>query len=238
MKMKFLASIGVVSIISSLLGTSSLANDSITQNNLYNYFDELSEYNINFSLTEFLDIAQFAYLEMDSVTESMKEIILDSREKIIFNTTWTIDNSCWTYDSNGNRVDLPDFYDLFPSDWEVPAKQDDNIEIASFADLARTTVLFDETVSISYAGSQNTKDFHTWHFAYPHYTTIRATSIPGSTYNVGFTNNGVSIGWLANQTINSAGLTTYLAGSEDDTYGARASTYSTPGDARMLITYE
>lgn len=238
MKRKILTTFLTMFMMFSATNITSFAAENVTQSDLNSYYDNLNTYSTSLSLNDFLDVAQYAYRDIDLASDLMKEKIVNAREEIILNTTWTIDNQCWTYDENGERVDLPEFYDIFPADWDLPKEKTDNTEVTIFADMLRSNVIFNDSVPIRAVGSSIASDFHTWSYAYPHVTNVKATAIPGGTYNVGFTTNGISVGSLVKQTLSSPGLTCSLGAAEGNKHGARVSTYSTTGYATMVISYE
>ena len=80
---------------------------------------------------------EYAYMDIDSATPVMKEKILAARNAAIFNQSWTYlaENDGVTaggIDFNTNTMqELPDFYDIFPADWEVPSADDDDKQNAA-----------------------------------------------------------------------------------------------------------
>lgn len=86
---------------------------------------------------EVVAAAEYAYMDIDSATPAMQEKILEARNIIIFSQSWT---NLAEYDGVTVKVidfktnttyNLPDFYDLFPADWEVPSAESMPIETES-----------------------------------------------------------------------------------------------------------
>lgn len=86
---------------------------------------------------EVMAAAEYAYMDIDSATPVMQEKILDARNTIIFSQSWTNLAECdgvtvKAIDIKTNTTyDLPDFYDIFPADWEVPSADDDDKQNAA-----------------------------------------------------------------------------------------------------------
>lgn len=64
----------------------------------------------------------YAYMNIHSVEPNLIPVILEARNRIIFSSSWTDDNTEGTIlDENGNIIEtVPLFHDVFPADWEVP----------------------------------------------------------------------------------------------------------------------
>lgn len=67
-------------------------------------------------------IEHYAYMDIHSAEPEFVPVILEARNRIIFSHSWTdkeVNGS--VLDEEGNVIEtLPCFYDIFPSDWEVP----------------------------------------------------------------------------------------------------------------------
>lgn len=63
-----------------------------------------------------------AYQDLNEADPEMKKQILEARETIIFSRGWVANGATGrVLDANGNVIkELPQFEDIFPSDWEVP----------------------------------------------------------------------------------------------------------------------
>ena len=68
------------------------------------------------------NIQYYANLSTENVDDSLKEIILAARNKIIFRYSWVSDEvNGRVCDENGTIIEeLPHFSDLFPEDWDEP----------------------------------------------------------------------------------------------------------------------
>ena len=67
------------------------------------------------------DIQYYAYLDLDSAEEEIKDVILAARNLIIHRQSYVVEGEAVITDKNGNIVrEVPKFYDLFPEDWDVP----------------------------------------------------------------------------------------------------------------------
>lgn len=191
--------------------------------------------------------ADYAYMNVDSATPAMKEKILAARNAIIFSRGWTnladYDGvTAGVIDFNTNtKQELPDFYDIFPADWEVPSSVDGNEnvtnEVAVPNSVANFYLLrrFPNLALSAPPSTGNTPSFYNFTSTGLNYA-VYAESLPGATWNCGFSNaNGVSIAYRTNM---SAGEGLYLAGSASgSSWGIRASTYSTPGSADIRFGY-
>lgn len=66
---------------------------------------------------------ELAYLDLASVSSSMKTAVLAARSRIIASTSWVADDvTGYIYDADGNIIDiLSHFSEIFPADWEIPS---------------------------------------------------------------------------------------------------------------------
>lgn len=74
-----------------------------------------------------MEAAPYAYMDLNAVQDTAtKEKILEARNTIIFNQSWTAEEGL-----EAGVIDLetgewieqaPYFYDIFPADWEIPNK--------------------------------------------------------------------------------------------------------------------
>lgn len=67
-------------------------------------------------------IEHYAYMDIHSAEPEFVPVILEARNRIIFSHSWTDKEvSGRILDEEGNMIEaVPCFYDIFPSDWEVP----------------------------------------------------------------------------------------------------------------------
>lgn len=71
------------------------------------------------------ELEALAYMDLDTADEAQKEKILAARNEIIIHTQWETGNPEFlSYVENPVKREFgfaPDFYDIFPADWEIPA---------------------------------------------------------------------------------------------------------------------
>ncbi|MGO4789056.1 hypothetical protein AB4124_16675 [Paenibacillus sp. 2KB_20] len=181
---------------------------------------------------------ELAYQDLDLSPEEWKDEILDARNSIIYSTSWTVDGQVAYELPDGTIEELPEFSDLFP-DWEVPKLKED----VRKEQLAKLTAYDFQILAANYVGfvylfepsnSSATLPFYTFYTSANRVTMI-ADSLPGTSYNGGFTNidTGADLGYVNNV---KQGGKIYLTNPVRNTaYGARASTYSTTGYAQMSV---
>lgn len=180
-----------------------------------------------------LTVKDFAYMDIETAPAALKDDILESREAIIFDKSWTVDGQCYVINEDGTREDLPEFYDLFPSNWDIP--QADARQNLSSRALARySSPFFRDYVKLYYASnSQSAYTFYTFQATG---ATIYswASSLYGSSCNIGYSNGtGASIGYKTYLGVGEKfACSTYNGG----IYGVRASTYSSVGNAMMNVS--
>lgn len=63
---------------------------------------------------------ELAYCILAEVPEEWRDKVLAARNEIINSTSWTVDGAGAILHSDGTIEELPDFYDLFPQDWDIP----------------------------------------------------------------------------------------------------------------------
>lgn len=192
--------------------------------------------------------AEYAYMDIDSATPAMQEKILAARNAAIFNRSWTYlaENDGVTagvIDFNtGAKQELPDFYDLFPADWEVPsADNSDNKNAAAGVAVPNSVANFylikpfPALYLSAPPATSNTPNF--WNFTSTGLNyAVYAETLTGASWNCGYSDAyGNSIVYGERMP---AGTGLYLAGTARGTsWGMRASTYSTPGPADIRFGY-
>lgn len=203
--------------------------------------DEIKEAQKRIGKMRSADISKYAYLDIDTEMASIEEKISNSRKEIIYNNSWVADGyTAYIGDvRTGKEEALPNFNDLFP-DWDLPIE--DTVEISynntdsEIMPLA-STYIFNNLVYLYNPGVVISRPFFT--------TTIGrnvqelrsfATSLPGTSCNIGFTNMNTnqSITYGSNL---SAWQYVRILGSKNSLVpiGVRASTNSTQGNARMVV---
>ncbi|OMC73042.1 hypothetical protein BK121_09030 [Paenibacillus odorifer] len=193
--------------------------------NQQNYFASLSE-------------EKLAYQDVDAAPTEWKDDILNARNSIIYSTSWTVDGQVGYELPDGMLVALPEFSDLFPG-WDVPKLKEDvrkeqltKPQTYDFHTLAANYVGFVYLFEPSNSGAS--LPFYTFYSSANRVTMI-GDSLPGTSYNAGFTNlnTGSDVGYANNLP---QGGKLYLTKLNSNTaYGARASTYSTTGYAQMSV---
>ncbi|MBY0164810.1 hypothetical protein V4V36_24260 [Paenibacillus lautus] len=181
---------------------------------------------------------ELAYQNLDVAPEEWKDEILEARNSIIYSTSWTVDGQVAYELPDGTIEELPEFSDLFP-DWDVPRLKEDvrkqqlaNLKAYDFQILAANYVGF--VYLFEPSDSSATLPFYTFYSSAKR-VTMTADSLPGTSYNGGFTNidTGADLGYVNNVR---QGGKIYLTNPVRNTaYGARASTYSTTGYAQMSV---
>ena len=73
-------------------------------------------------------VKQLAYSNYESASNEMKAKILEARNSLIYSTSWVANGASGRIvDETGNVIEvLPDFYELYPKDWEIPTVEIDN----------------------------------------------------------------------------------------------------------------
>ena len=68
------------------------------------------------------EVIYYAYMNVETAEESIKMKILQARNIIISNSSWTADGvkGCEENEEDGTVRELPQFSEMFPSDWEMP----------------------------------------------------------------------------------------------------------------------
>ncbi len=92
------------------------------------------------SLDEYIEAARYAYLDAEAYPE-MQERIISARNTIIFAESWTVEpGQAWIETASGEIRELPDFYSIFPADWDIPVNSEEAIAQStnSYADIAES----------------------------------------------------------------------------------------------------
>jgi len=185
-----------------------------------------------------LSSEQLAYADLDAAPEEWKEAILDSREAIIYSTSWTVDGQMSIEHADGTIEELPEFSDLFP-DWDVPnLYETEPTSLTARADTPNMRLSVASYVGFVYlfAPSDTSASLPFYSFSSSaNRVTMQASSLPGTSWNGGFTNlnTGSDVG---HYTYLSASSRIHLNTPNSSTfYGARASTFSTTGSALMSV---
>ncbi|MBP1988887.1 hypothetical protein [Paenibacillus eucommiae] len=186
-----------------------------------------------------LSSEQLAYSDLDAAPEEWKDAILDARKTIIYSTSWTVDGQVSAELPDGTNEELPEFSDLFPG-WDVPKLNEDvrNEGLAQVENQEFKKIPVANYVGFVYlfepSNTSATLPFYTF-FSSVNRVTMEADSLPGTSWNGGYTNidTGADVGYYNNMSL---GGKIYLTNPNSSTaYGARVSTYSTTGYAQMSV---
>lgn len=190
------------------------------------------------------EAAAYAYMDLESASDEMKEKILAARETIIYSQGWVADGfSAVVTRADGTVESLPTFSELFP-EWEMP-----DVEVTQ-EELENSAVTFEDSIaqpmSASYywfypylrnpSDSVNTSPFCSYTH-YGSYVTTYVSSLSASeNCNIGYSNTstGKSLGYQNNLAVGES-ITLYTLYSGSIPLGIRASTFSTPGYSTMLV---
>jgi len=175
----------------------------------------------------------YAYLDLATASDDLVPLILEAREAIIYSQAWTVDGACVIVRADGTIKNLPEFYDLFPG-WDIPVLSDSTKAAKVPAAITRA-VLFNGNVYITTPPSNTASTpFYYINSSGRDVTTV-ASTIPGSSYNLGYSDSaGNSIGWAGYL---AAGYGLKLVNpTSGNTYSVRASTYSTSGNASITVS--
>ena len=179
-----------------------------------------------------IELSQYDYAYMDIATapEELIATILEARNTIIFDQSWTVDGQCAMVCPDGTIEELLEFSELFPG-WDIPVY---NAQATKTANNITRAASFNGNVYITTPPSNTiSTPFYTF-TASSKSVDSYASSIPGSSYNLGYANSaGSSIGWA---TYMPAGYgLALLKPTSGAKYSVRASTYSTSGTARLTV---
>ncbi len=215
-------------------------------------------YDIENSLDE---AEKYAYMDIDKAPDYLQDDILEARNQIIFSQGWTADGiNGYVCDlETGEKLyDLPKFSELFP-DWDIPKMKDTiSDDLQSRVEMERVTdpsegkllsitprkldtLIYKNVYLRSPSSSADTSNFAT----YKNFLGGGITAGPNQLYasetaNVGISNasTGESLGYK-NYLYPGQGVHVsipYTYGRFN--VGLRASTYSTPGYADMIGSYD
>lgn len=158
---------------------------------------------------------RLAYLDLNSATSyAEKEQILAARYAIIYgDQAWTVDHAVSVLNyTTGTVTALPDFYDLFPDDWDIPAISDGH-SVASASGVAKPSSNVEFVGNVSIVASTGHQGSIVPFFRF---TCIKnnvpiglyLSSFPGTNYNAGFCDEytGKGIGWCPGLVVRETGL--------------------------------
>lgn len=176
-----------------------------------------------------MSVEEMAYCDLETTPAALHDEIIAARKEIIYNQSWTVDGQCVLIAPDGTVEKLPEFYDLFPADWEVPTSSPDAEEIVPYAN----EIFFSGRIFLPLPRDVMTTPFYSF---IGNGSTVRMSlsDLPGATCNMGFTNltSNKDVGHVEDKP---AGYTLMIRASSNITYGARASTHSITGYARARV---
>lgn len=179
-----------------------------------------------------------AYTDLANAPAELQEKILEERYKIIYSSSWSVDGSGVYIDPDGREEKLPLFSDLFP-DWDVPQMDEktrlESLEMIEEQMMSRTPEFVGWVYLRDPSAAQSTKPFYGFDKGLASYAKLEASSLPGSSFNGGFTNmnTGQDLIYKNNMAV---GAVLKLDSLQNNViYGARASTYSTIGDGLLKV---
>lgn len=169
-----------------------------------------------------MSVEELAYCNLETAPAALQDEIVAAREDIIYSKSWTVGGQCVLICPDGTVEDLPEFYDLFPADWDIPASAVDSVDITPYAG------------EIFYSGEiklpKKTDALATPFFRFAgngSLVRMQITQLPVSYCNMGFTNLTLNedAGFVTGKR---EGYILGISSSPRYTYGARA---SVDGDA-------
>lgn len=177
-----------------------------------------------------MSLEELAYCDLETAPAAWQDDIVAAREDIIYSKSWTVDGQCVLIAPDGTVEELPEFYDLFPADWAIPASGVDAEEIVPYSDEINYSGRFylDKKPQTGF-----TPPFYLFNGRNGSLVRMKLTDIPGDTCNMGFTDLYANrdAGYVANVPVMyTFGIFTYVT-----RYGARASTDSDTGFASALV---
>lgn len=199
------------------------------------------------------ELVNLAYMDLETADPALESKILEARSEIVLNTSWVADGiRGYVVDENNNILrEVPQFHDVFPSDWDIPAfpaeKSSSEMAVTPQADSGYWDPRQYTVKLKNPSASQNTAPF-------THFSTHALEGTPAEyeitevmtngwctnrelddpTYNIGYSNYNTGA---------SLGLSTRMSESEsfaiEPPFGielaVRASTYSTPEDWLLTV---
>lgn len=207
---------------------------------------------VNYTKIDTEEGLSIAYMHTENLSAEMRQEVLRAREEIIFSTSWVVEGARGEIlDENGNVIEtVPEFYELFPADWDIPTVPVSAETTAVIQSDSYTGLLYQDYIELSRpSSSHNTAPFYTATMrgfvdtAYEYYIEdIQVNGMYGNpqntgTFNLGYSNadTGISLGYF-----------TYLPAlqvtaafnppSGTNRVGIRASTYDSVGTWYMTVS--
>jgi len=199
------------------------------------------------------ELEHFAYMNLETADKALESKILEARSEIILNTSWVVNGvRGYIVDDDNNIVrEIPQFYEIFPSDWDVPVFPAEEASQETYATPQSDSGYWDPlqcSVSLKNpSATKNTKPFTHFptHFVVGTFYeySITKVSTGGSCTNRELRNPTYNVGYSNYNTGASLGYSTEMSESEsfvieptlDIEVAIRASTYSTPAEWMMFV---
>lgn len=183
--------------------------------------------------------ATYAYMDLDTASDALKDDILAARDSIIYSEGWTVDGNGYIELPDGTVEVLPKFSDLFPG-WDLPVctSSSECEEDISPIEPAYTPnfqdVYIDNYTIVKYNPSVATPRMARVRANTTETLVVSATRLTCSTCNIGISQNGTTIGWKPNIT---AGKFFHIYPKEGLYYDIRVSTYNNSGKGDFHIVH-
>lgn len=190
---------------------------------------------------ELSTVAPYAYMNLDTASEPLKDKILESRNIIIQSQSWSTDPRSYTKLPDGTIEYDPLFSDLFPG-WDLPVWNtlDDNFSSVAYSIEPRATTDFSVLKIPSYYVPKYSASTPTKIMIQLRSTSIETfgavvDSLTGSTCNIGISDlNGNQI---KNKLRVPVGGECHIPPVVGKYYNIRVSTYDAPGNGAFRVAY-
>ncbi|MCL1995247.1 MAG: hypothetical protein FWG63_03485 [Defluviitaleaceae bacterium] len=190
-------------------------------------------------------IADVAHLNLEEQTLGhVKDLILQARYQIVFadDISWTVNQAIEIHNGDGSITTLPEFHDLFPSDWYLPAIEEANayqgIQPVGYENISGLSQLvWSNLVSIPVVNhNQQAPVFQNFHnntgYAATIAISVQTISLGGPTVSIGITQGAQSVGWASGLMAGQNVRATAPAGA---VFGLRASMTQMAGQALLAV---
>lgn len=176
------------------------------------------------------EASTYAYMSLDTATAELEEKILEARSEIIYHQSWTVDGQARLVHADGTIEELPEFYDLFPSDWDIPCDEVSATPLIDSMSVFGATASYDNRLvflgvvnPVPYNNGVTNATPFVWYTALYDVASMQPFTLTGITkINFGFVNSsGQNIAYLMNRDVFSILFIDTTPGS---VYGAKVST--------------
>lgn len=196
---------------------------------------------------ELTAVARYAYMDITIADQELKDAILTARKIVIYSQAWVADGYLLK-DLDGNIVSVPKFSYLFPG-WDIPVERASG---AILADAASNSVMadappvewFNGSYDVPAAGTQNAPIMAGGTYFGPddYGPMIDFNGMTGGgRCNLGFSKlvgyDFVSVFWAPNRYAGTGLMLSPTITEYGAYYGARVSTYDTPGLGNFWVGF-